>query len=141
MCCNFNFSGNLYDLPLICFDAFLLLAPTLLSSVLSLPLPLPLPPPLSPSSIPLSLSYLFILLLSFFQLSFSPNTSPSSHAKIIVLLSSVLFACACLLMVCAIVGWQFGFNHFTFLISEASLLYACIFVWLISCICLLVHFG
>ena len=58
------------------------------------------------------------------QLSFSPNTPASSHAKIIILLSTVILCCAGLFMVCAIVGWQFGFNHFTFLFSEVFILFA-----------------
>lgn len=57
-------------------------------------------------------------------LSFSPNTPASSHAKIIILLSTVILCCAGLFMVCAIVGWQFGFNHFTFLFSEVFILFA-----------------
>ena len=58
------------------------------------------------------------------QLSFSPNTPASSHAKIIILLSTVILCCAGLFMVCAIVGWQYGFNHFTFLFSEVFILFA-----------------
>ena len=58
------------------------------------------------------------------QLSFSPNTPASSHAKIITLVSVVILSCAGLFMVCAIVGWQFGFNYFTFLYSEVFILFA-----------------
>ena len=69
------------------------------------PFPLPLPP------LPL-------------QLSFSPNTPTSSHAKIIILLVMIFLSCAGLFMVCAIIGWQYGFNHFTFLYSEVFILFA-----------------
>jgi len=27
-------------------------------------------------------------------------------------------------MVCAVVGWQYGFNHFTFLFSEVFIVFA-----------------
>lgn len=63
-------------------------------------------------------------LMYFLQLSFSPNTPASSHAKIILLLSVILLSCAGLFMVCAVVGWQYGFNHFTFLYSEVFILFA-----------------
>lgn len=36
----------------------------------------------------------------------------------------VFLSCAGLFMVCAIVGWQYGFNHFTFLYSEVFILFA-----------------
>lgn len=60
----------------------------------------------------------------FQYLSFSPTTATSSHAKIIILLSVLLLFCAGLFMVCAIVGWQFGFNYFAFLYSEVYILFA-----------------
>lgn len=58
------------------------------------------------------------------QLSFSPNTIPYTHAKIIVLLVTVFLACSGLFMVAAIVGWQYGFGYFTFLYSEVFILFA-----------------
>lgn len=58
------------------------------------------------------------------QLSFSPNTVPSTHAKVIVLLVTVFLSCGGLFMVCAIIGWQYGFTHFTFLFSEVFILFA-----------------
>eukprot|EP00731_Ephydatia_muelleri_P026764 Em0018g864a len=88
-------------------------------------------PPSFPCLISLPLTHtppLFLLAyLAFFpveQLSFSPNTPSSSHAKILILLGSVLVCCAGLFMVCAIVGWQHGFNYFTFLYSEVFILCA-----------------
>jgi autocrine motility factor receptor len=59
----------------------------------------------------------------FLYLSFSPTTPSSSHAKVITLLSGILISCAGLFMVSAIVGWQFGFNHFAFLFSEVYILF------------------
>ena len=60
----------------------------------------------------------------FQLLSSSPHTIASTHAKIIVLLVTVFLACSGLFMVATIVGWQYGFSHFTFLYSEVFVLFA-----------------
>ncbi|XP_019849864.1 PREDICTED: E3 ubiquitin-protein ligase AMFR-like [Amphimedon queenslandica] len=59
----------------------------------------------------------------FLYLSFSPSTPSSSHAKMIMFLSCILVSCAGLFMVCAIIGWQFGFNYFAFVFSEIYVLF------------------
>ena len=60
----------------------------------------------------------------FQLLSSSLHTIASTHAKIIVLLVTVFLACSGLFIVAAIVGWQYGFSHFTFLYSEVFVLFA-----------------
>ena len=60
-------------------------------------------------------------LLFYFQLSFSPNIPVSSHLKVVALLSGVLVCCGILLMVCTVVGWQFGISYFSFLSSEVRM--------------------
>ena len=55
------------------------------------------------------------------QLSFSPRVSTSSHVKIVALLGGIILSSGGLLMICAVVGWQFGFSHFAFLCSEVRM--------------------
>jgi autocrine motility factor receptor len=58
----------------------------------------------------------------FEYLSFSPRVATSAHVKVVALLGGIVLSCGGLLMVCAVVGWQFGFSHFAFLCSEVFIL-------------------
>ena len=110
-CVWFALLGTLLLTEQLCKDRFQLVCPfELYQAGMCYIIPLTLPSSLLPSLSP--------------QLSFSPHTVASTHAKIIVLLVTVFLACSGLFMVAAIVGWQYGFSHFTFLYSEVFILFA-----------------
>lgn len=58
----------------------------------------------------------------FEYLSFSPTTSPWSHAKVIGLLIVLVLCCNGLLFICLFVGWPDGIHTFTFMLAECMLL-------------------
>lgn len=58
----------------------------------------------------------------FDYLSFSPTTSPWSHAKVIGLLIILVLCCNGLFFVCLFIGWPDGIHTFTFMLAECMLL-------------------
>lgn len=58
----------------------------------------------------------------FEYLSFSPTTTPWTHAKVIGLLNVLALCCNGLLFICLFVGWPDGIHTFTFMLAECMLL-------------------
>lgn len=58
----------------------------------------------------------------FEYLSFSPTTSPWSHAKVIGLLNVLVLCCNGLFFICLFIGWPDGIHTFTFMLAECMLL-------------------
>ena len=62
-------------------------------------------------------------MILLFQLSFSPTTSPWSHAKVIGLLNVLVLCCNGLFFICLFIGWPDGIHTFTFMLAEVKWFY------------------